>query len=182
MAEDDHARPQPYGDCHQHVPALMHDCSERGREHDPPEAHGDNDQNVRKRHACTLARWSRPALSALTTLALAATLASASVLPDGLRLATHEMEVKMFASTLAVSMAASNLCDDILINHDMIADFHDRLHITPADKPAVGDEGSFANQVLLKAIAASGSVKTWCDETYELYGPKGTMIPDLMKR
>lgn len=133
-------------------------------------------------HACTLARWSRPALSALTTLALAATLASASVLPDGLRLATHEMEVKMFASTLAVSMAASNLCDDILINHDMIADFHDRLHITPADKPAVGDEGSFANQVLLKAIAASGGVKTWCDETYELYGPKGTMIPDLMKR
>ncbi len=121
-------------------------------------------------------------MSVLTTLTLAATLASASVLPDGSPPLSHGDEVKLFSSTLALSSTASNLCADILINHDMIADFHDRLHITPADRPAVGVENRVALGVLVKAIEFSGSIGKWCDETYEMYGPKGTMIPELMKR
>ena len=121
-------------------------------------------------------------MSVLTTLTLAATLARASVLPDGSPPLSHGDEVKLFSSTLALSSTASNLCADILINQDMIVDFHDRLHITPADRPAVGVENRVALGVLVKSIEFSGSIGKWCDETYEMYGPKGTMIPELMKR
>ena len=68
---------------------------------------------------------------------------------------------KLFSSTLALSSTASNLCADILINHDMIVDFHDRLHITPADRPAVGLENRVALEVLVKAIKFSGSIGKW---------------------
>ena len=127
-------------------------------------------------------------MTTLLILGLTATLASASALPDGTPThpsvlpVGHDIEVTLFASTLALTSTASHLCPDILINQDMIADFHDRLHVTPDDRPAVGRENRFALEVLVEAIKASGNLPKWCDETYELYGPKGTMIPELMKR
>ena len=121
-------------------------------------------------------------MSATATIVLAATLASGSVLPDGVPSLSHGSEVKLFASTLALTSTASNLCADILINQDMITDLHEQLHITTADRPAVGEENRFALQVLVQAIAASGSVKPCCDETYEMYGPTGTTLRELMKR
>ncbi len=121
-------------------------------------------------------------MSALTILTLAATLASAPVLPGDPPPLSHADEIKLFASTLALTSTASNLCADILINQAMVTDLHERLHITSADRPGVGEENRFALQVLVRAIRASGTIKAWCDETYEMYGPKGTMLRELMKR
>ena len=101
---------------------------------------------------------------------------------DAMPSTTHEIEIKEFASTMAVAQVASDRCADILVNLPMLADYQRRLHVASGDSPVLSAEGRMAMSVFSKAIDEAPSSQAWCDAIYRLYGPNGQMIRGLMSR
>ncbi len=64
----------------------------------------------------------------------------------------------------------------------MIEELRTRLRMVAADRPAFVEAGRQAVDALREGIEQAPSRQAWCDATFRLYGPDGTMIRGLISR
>ena len=81
---------------------------------------------------------------------------------------------------MTVAQAASYRWDDIKVNIPMPKAIRDVR--TFIDGDALVAEGRQILAAIAEAVSAAPSVQAWCDNTYALYGPNGTMIRCLQLR
>ena len=94
----------------------------------------------------------------------------------------HDVEIAAFASSAAVTLTASALCADILVNHDILDALKRTAHITDDDKPALTRQVQADVALFKDAIAQAPDLQTWCDTAFRLYGSPGSLVPGLLAR
>ena len=119
-------------------------------------------------------------MSAITiaALLLAATTGAQGDAP----LSPHDVEIRGFATTLAIAKTVAAACAGAHINLASIEELRTRLHMVAADRPAFVEAGRQAVDALREGIEHAPSRQAWCHATFRLYGPDGTMIRGLISR
>ncbi len=112
---------------------------------------------------------------------MAATLASVANGPDSLAPPVTPT-VRAYAGAMAVAKTVSERCADMAVDANLLEGLQERLHIGESDGPAIAAEGRYVANLLARTITEAPDVKTWCDATYDQYGPTGTTLPGLLSR
>ena len=120
-------------------------------------------------------------MGVLSTTLMVATLASVSAGPDSLA-PPATAAVRAFAGAMAVAKTVADRCTGITVDEGLIEGLHERLHIGESDGPAIAVESRYVANLLSRTIGEARDVKSWCDATFDQYGPAGTTLPGLLSR
>ena len=108
--------------------------------------------------------------------------AAAATDPRAGEAAAHDEEIRIFATTVAVARTVRENCPGIEPNDYFLEALRLSLHVDEADRPAFATVARPASTSLQTALRQASSRQAWCDASFRMYGPEGTLMRGLLRR